>query len=72
MVLQGIKEIFPSPPLDLNDSVSLKKAWKDDGDWAVDKEILGWILNSENGTLQLPSCCLKNLNYFLAISPSQR
>ena len=61
MLLQGIKEIFMYPPLDLKDSVSLKKSQKGDGDWAVEKEILGCILNSEKGTFQLPSCRLKEL-----------
>ena len=39
--------------------------------WVVEKDILGWILNSEKGTFQLPSRCLKELKYLLAISPSQ-
>ena len=71
MVLQGIKDIFPSLPLKMKDSVSLKKSRKSDGGWVVEKDILVWILNSEKGTFQLPFRCLKELNYFLAISPSQ-
>ena len=59
MVLQGIKDIFPSLPLELKDSVSLKKSRKGDGNWEVEKEILGWILNSEKGKFQLPSNFLK-------------
>ena len=54
MVLQGIKDIFPYLPSKLKDSVSLKKALQGDGNWEVKKEILGWILNSEKGTFQLP------------------
>ena len=46
MVLQGIKDIFPSLSFELKDSVSLKKAQKGDVNWEVEKEILGWILNS--------------------------
>ena len=38
----------------------------------VEKEILGWILNSEKGTFQLPPRCLKELKSLLTISPSQR
>ena len=70
MVLQGIKYIFPSLPFELKDSVSLKKAQKGDGNWAVEKEIMGWILNSEKGTFQLPSLRLEELKPLLAISPS--
>ena len=72
MVLQDIKDIFPFLPLKLKDSVGLKKSQKCDGDWSVEKEILGWILNSEKGTFQLPSRRLKELKSLLAISPSQR
>ena len=59
MVLKGIMDIFPSLPFELKDSVSLDKAKKGDGNWSVEKEILGWILNSEKGTFQLPSRRLK-------------
>ena len=38
----------------------------------VEKEILGWIPNSEKGTFQLPSFCLKDLKSLLSISPIQR
>ena len=72
MVLQGIKDIFLSLPSELKDSVSPKKAQKGDGNWEVEKDILGWILNSEKGTFQLPSCRLKELKYLLTLSPSQR
>ena len=72
MVLQGIKDIFPSLPSKLKYSVSLKKDQKGDGNWEDEKEILGWILNSEKVTFQLPPCCLKELKSLLTISPSQR
>ena len=72
MVLQGIKDIFSSLPHELKESVSLKKVRKDDGDWAAEKEILGWILNSEKETFQLSSRRLKYLKSLLVISPSQR
>ena len=72
MVLQGIKDIFPSLPFELKDSVSLKKSQKGYVNWEVDKEIMGWILNSEEGKSQLPSHRLKELKSLLAISPSQR
>ena len=41
MVLQGIKDIFPSLPSELKDSVRLNKAKKVDVNWQVDKDILG-------------------------------
>ena len=71
MFLQGIKDIFPSLPSELKDSVSLKKDLKRDGNCEVDEKILGWILNSEKGTFQLPPCFLKELKSLLTISPSQ-
>ena len=71
MVLQGINNIFPSLPLELKDSVRLKKSQIGDDSWEVKKEILGWILNSEKGTFQLPYRCLKELKSLLTISPSQ-
>ena len=46
MVLQGIKDFFPSPPAENKDSISFNKAREGDVNWAVQKEILGWILNS--------------------------
>ena len=36
------------------------------------KEILGWILNSEKGTFQLPPRRLRELKSLLTILPSQR
>ena len=38
----------------------------------MEKEIIGWILNPEKGTFQLPSCRLEELKSLLPISPSQR
>ena len=37
MVLQGIKDIFPSVPSEMKDSISLKKDRGGYGDWAVYK-----------------------------------
>ena len=35
MVLQGIKDIFPSLPSKIKDSISIKKDRQGDGYWAV-------------------------------------
>ena len=72
MVLKGIKDVFPSLPADIKNSIILKKAQQGDGDWVVQKEILGWIFKSEAGMFQLPSLRLKELKAFLDISPTQR
>ena len=54
MVLQGIKNILTYLPEKFKESVSTKKALQGDEYWAVEKEILGWILNSEAGTFSCP------------------
>ena len=46
LTIRALKEIFPSLPAEVKDSVSLKKAMQDDGDWAQVKEILGWIIST--------------------------
>ena len=51
LLLQAIKEIFPTVSAEFKDSVSLKKAMKGDGSWLPVKEILGWILDTKRGTL---------------------
>ena len=71
MVLQGIKDILHSLPSEIKDSVSLNTAREGDGNWAVHKDILVWILDSEKGTFQLPYLLIKELKALLAISPSQ-
>ena len=65
--LQEIKDIFPSLPDELKDSVSIKKALQGDVDWDVEKEILGWILNSEASTFYLPPRQLADSKAFLSI-----
>ena len=52
--LRAIKENFPSVPEEIKDSMSLKKALQGDGSWLPVKEILGWIFNTKQGTLQPP------------------
>ena len=72
MFLQGINDIYPSIPEKLKEYVRTKKALQGYGDWALEKEIFGWILNSEAGTFQLPPLRLTYSKTFLAIPSTQR
>ena len=53
LLLQAIKEIFPSVPKETKDFISLKKALQGDVSWLPVKDILEWILNTKKGPLQL-------------------
>ena len=60
LTLGALKEIFPSLPTEVKDSVSLKKAMEVDRDWATTKEILGWVVYTAAGGTLLeipPSQC---------------
>ena len=43
-----------SLPGELKDLVSVKKLLTGEGDWTCVKEVLGWILDTEAGTVTLP------------------
>ena len=56
-LLHGIHAIFPPPAHSGHngeDPVSLKKLRNGDGIWAPTKEILGWLVNGQEFTIQLP------------------
>ena len=72
LTLRAIKEIFPSLPNNPKDSVSLKKALQGDGDWKTTKEILGWMVNTEDGTLQLSPKRKAELKTLINVPPTQR
>ena len=72
LLLRAIKEIFPSVPDEFKDSISLKKALQGGGSWLPVKEILGWILDTHRGTLQLPEKHRLELTDLLQIPASQR
>ena len=72
LLLWAIKEFFLSVPYKIKDSISLKKALQGDGSWLTVKEILGCILNTKHGTLQLPGKCRLDLQELLNISSNQR
>ena len=72
LTIRALKEIFLYLPEEVKDSVSLRKALQGDGDWYQVKEIIGWIISTQGGTLRLPPKRLAELNILLAIPPSQR
>ena len=56
-MLLGIHSIFPPPEISGHngeDPISQKKMKAGDGTWDTTKEILGWILDGLNYTIQLP------------------
>ena len=56
-MLHGIHTIFQPPEItghNGGDPISLKKLEQGDGKWAYIKEILGWIFNGNDYTIELP------------------
>ena len=53
LTLRALKEISPSLSAEVKDSVILKKAMQGDGDWETTKEIMGWVVDTDAGTLRL-------------------
>jgi hypothetical protein len=52
-VLHGIHDIFPADAVDENDPISLKKLKKQDGEWALWKDMLGFTFDGQSKTVQL-------------------
>ena len=52
--VSALKWIFPSFPGELKDSVSMKELVMGEGYWTCAKEVLGWILYMDAGTVTLP------------------
>ena len=50
----------------------VKKLLAGEGDWECFKEVLGWIIDTEAGTIALPDCKLQELRDLLDIPLSQR
>ena len=68
-ILHGVHYISPSPPNitkhQVQDPISQKKLAKVEGTWKTLKEILGWIIDGANFTLQLmPDKCKKIVHLF--------
>ena len=66
-------------PLDPDDNpyrqepASVKKLLKGDGTWDTRKIILGWILDTVNGTIELPPHRVARLNAILAsVTPKMK
>ena len=72
LTIRSLKEVYPSIPQETRDSVSLKKELTGDGDWELEKEILGWIINTADGTLRLSNKRLNDLHYLLDTPPTLR
>ena len=72
LTLRSLKEIFSSLPAEAKDSVSIKKALQGDGDWKTTKEILGCMVDTDEGTLRLPPKRKAELGTLLEIPPLQR
>ena len=61
---------FPSFPGKTKDSVSVKKMMASQGNWTYKKEVLGWLIDTETGTVALPE--LKHLEILQLLSITAR
>ena len=57
----AVEWLFPSLTGELKDSVSVKKLVAGEGGWTCAKEIMGWILYTEAGTVTFPERNLEEL-----------
>ena len=71
IVLDKLKLVYPTVKGELKDSISLKKARAGDGNWQTSKEILGWIIDSNTGTISLSEKRIQDLDMLLRIPASQ-
>ena len=55
LTIRALKDNPPSLLEEVKDSDSLKKALAGYGDWAMVNDILGWVINTHQGTLALSS-----------------
>lgn len=70
LMLRAIKEVFPLVSGELKNLVSIKKAFQGDGSWSCIKEILGWEIDTVQGTIRISPRRLTELNTLLAPPPS--
>jgi hypothetical protein len=67
-LLHGIHSIFPPTSVSGHhggDPISEKKMLAGDGQWAYKKEILGWVLDGKNYTLELPDGKAKKIQILI-------
>ena len=55
VTIHALKETFPFLLGEMKDSAILNKSLARDGDWSTIKEILGWVTDTHQGTLNLSS-----------------
>ncbi len=72
-LLEAVKEVFcplsPTNPPTRREPISVKKLLEEDSSWSTIKLVLGWILDMENLTIQLPPHCVEHLWKSLTIFP---
>ena len=66
--VRALKWLSPSLPGEAKDSVLVKKLLAGEGDWECVKDVLGWTINTKDGTVALPECKLQELRDLLDIS----
>lgn len=52
-VMHGIHDVFPADDVDEEDPISFKKLLKKEGQWALQKDCLGFTFDGEAKTMQL-------------------
>jgi hypothetical protein len=67
------RKISPNDNTHRQEPASVKKLLKGDGTWATRKVILGWIIDTVQGTIELPPHRITRLQHILgSIRPGQR
>ena len=69
--VRALKWPFPSLPGKTKDSVSVNKLMAGEGDWTCKKEVLGWRIDTEAGTVDFPERKHLVLLQLLAIPTTQ-
>ena len=72
ITIRSLKEIFPSFPDEVKGSDILEKALAGDEDWDMVKDILGWVIHTHRGILDLSSKQRLEILYLLEIPPTQQ
>ena len=52
-MMKGVHDVFPADDDDENDPLSLKKLRKEEGMWALEKDILGFAFDGDEKTMWL-------------------